>query len=78
MNRHIKHILLAKSTWHLVQDVLLYSHRFIHRKRAGGSPCLQAWGGSPRPIDAKTTQYADFQFIDFCYKICYNFSSEKR
>ena len=39
----------------------------IHQKRAGGSP-----------IDAKTTQYVDFQFIDFHYKICYNFSSEKR
>ena len=50
----------------------------IHQKRAGGSPCLQAWGGSSRPIDTKTTQYVDLQFIDFRYKICYNFSSEKR
>lgn len=49
-----------------------------HQKRAGGSPCLQAWGGSSRPIDTKTTQYVDLQFIDFRYKICYNFSSEKR
>lgn len=50
----------------------------LHQKRAGGSPCLQAWGGSSRPIDTKTTQYVDLQFIDFRYKICYNFSSEKR
>lgn len=40
---------------------------FFHQKRAGGSP-----------IDTKTTQYVDLQFIDFRYKICYNFSSEKR
>ena len=51
---------------------------YFTQKRAGGSPCLQAWGGSSRPIDTKTTQYVDLQFIDFRYKICYNFSSEKR
>jgi len=41
MNRHIKHILLAKSTWHLVQDVLLYSHRLFTIVKLGGSCILK-------------------------------------
>jgi len=67
--------------WHTVvawEKKADFVEKYVHQKRASGSPCLQAWGESSRPIDTRTTQYVDLQFIDFRYKICYNFSSEKR
>ena len=74
-NKNVKDSLLCV---HDDKGVLDNGKNVVHQIRAGGSPCLQAWGGSSRPIDTKATQYVDLQFIDFRCKICYNFNSEKR